>query len=227
MTPFTGHDNDPITLRWVGQTEQVNGYYLIEWIAEPKEATEATGKINALNSVRYPINLSIVETNEKDAVLRAFLFKQQENRLFFLSPRPFQADNTQLDTHPTTRQAWVFLDNLRDGLLRDKPLLITASQRALATAFWLAANLKVDFELRLILAAETGFPFTVKPARFLFPGFPSEAIGAAPLLEDWGLPNRLCHRQGLPGCYEGDLSTLWQDWQPPEDWQHLDVDNLN
>ena len=48
-------------------------------------------------------------------------------------------------------------------------------------------------------------------------------MGAATLLEDWGIPNRLCARNGQPGCYEGDLKALMADWQPPSHWQLFDV----
>lgn len=62
-----------------------------------------------------------------------------------------------------------------------------------------------------LLHATQGFAFQPKPAKFLLNMSP-EAIGAAPLLEDWGVANRLASNQGFPGCLEGDIEVLYQAW---------------
>ncbi|UCC57166.1 MAG: dihydroorotate dehydrogenase electron transfer subunit, partial [Gammaproteobacteria bacterium] len=37
-------------------------------------------------------------------------------------------------------------------------------------------------------------------------------IAAMPLLDDWGVPNRLASLQGYPGCYEGYITDLARSW---------------
>lgn len=70
-----------------------------------------------------------------------------------------------------------------------------------------------------LLHAQHAFPFTPKPARFVWSLAP-QAIGASALLEDWGVVHRLAHNEGLPGCFEGDIVALYQAWLaqcPPEE----------
>lgn len=64
----------------------------------------------------------------------------------------------------------------------------------------------------VILGSEVPFPFPVVPSQFLLPGVPSGAIGAMPLLEDWGIPSRLASLQGYPGCFEGYVTELARTW---------------
>lgn len=64
----------------------------------------------------------------------------------------------------------------------------------------------------VIMGSEVAFPFTPKPSQIMLPGIPAGTIAAMPLLEDWGIPSRLCSLQGYPGCFEGyvtDLVRLW------------------
>jgi hypothetical protein len=75
-----------------------------------------------------------------------------------------------------------------------------------------------------LLHSQQDFPFRVKPARFLvsLDNSASYAIGAAPLLEDWGIPNRLASSSGLAGCLDGNLNQLYQAWlkqNPNEDFE--------
>lgn len=73
-----------------------------------------------------------------------------------------------------------------------------------------------------LLHAQHAFPFTPKPARFVWP-IAAQAIGASALLEDWGIAHRLAHSEGLPGCLEGDIIALYQAWlaqcSPEETWE--------
>ncbi|SFR53734.1 hypothetical protein [Thiomicrospira sp. ALE5] len=67
-------------------------------------------------------------------------------------------------------------------------------------------------------------PVQLKPARFILE-LTESALGAVPLLEDWGVVNRVAHPDGLPGCYEGTLADLLADFvhhlpkQMPENQQ--------
>jgi hypothetical protein len=93
------------------------------------------------------------------------------------------------------------------------PLLILASDTRIANALYLAKQRQtVAAKTLVLLGARQVFPFIVKPARFMMPTMPAEAIGACPLLEDWGIANRLASQAGQMGCYEGRLSDLLSEW---------------
>ncbi|MBK1731821.1 dihydroorotate dehydrogenase electron transfer subunit [Thiococcus pfennigii] len=63
-----------------------------------------------------------------------------------------------------------------------------------------------------ILGSEVPFPFDLQPARHPIAGLPAEASAAMPLLDDWGVPNRLASRQGYPGCFSGYVTDLAEHW---------------
>lgn len=62
------------------------------------------------------------------------------------------------------------------------------------------------------LGSELPFPFRPVPSTLLLPGTPAAAIGAMPLLEDWGVPSRLASGAGLPGCFDGHVTELARGW---------------
>ncbi len=64
----------------------------------------------------------------------------------------------------------------------------------------------------VILGSEVPFPFQARPSQIMVPGMPPEAIGAMPLLEDWGIASRLASLQGYPGCLQGYVTQLVQHW---------------
>jgi dihydroorotate dehydrogenase electron transfer subunit len=43
-------------------------------------------------------------------------------------------------------------------------------------------------------------------------GLPPGVIAAMPLLDDWGVPNRLASLQGYPGCFQGYVTDLARHW---------------
>jgi len=195
----------------IQQSEQVNGFWLIQFTLQKP----------------LPFELSIG---------RAFSLSEAPETQFYL----FQ----HADNHPS--QQYQFLSKkvlppeilTRPGNLtstNNKPTMMPAQNRALlilgedlamANGFALAkqrANLKLEKPTLAALASETAFPFMIKPARFLMPEMPPEAIGACTLLEDWKIQNRLASLQGLPGCFEGDLAELFDYWTratQPEIDQH-------
>ena len=143
--------------------------------------------------------------------------------LSFAETAPVQAfDSATLAPH---HQAWWLLDQVYRLLNPNQPVCVTAAGLQVGLGIWLIAHLKSDFECAAVFeASKQGFPFAIQPARFLWQDFPTQAMGAAILLEDWGVANRLCDpEQQRPGCYPGDLHALRQEWQPPKDWQSLDV----
>lgn len=65
-----------------------------------------------------------------------------------------------------------------------------------------------DLTLFTAMGSEIPFPFQPRPSQDMIPGMPAGAIAAMPLLEDWGVPNRLASLAGLPGCFEGFVTEL-------------------
>ncbi len=64
----------------------------------------------------------------------------------------------------------------------------------------------------VILGSEVPFPFQPRPSQILVPGLPPAVIAAMPLLDDWGIPNRLASLQGYPGCFDGYVTDLARHW---------------
>lgn len=195
-------------LQFIQQTEQPNGYWLVE--------------LEQDNAQPVPFNLHLTADNSE-----LQLFTQQSNRLQFLTTQAVSLSPESQISTPKNSQAWLFLSDLVKKLSADRPILIVASGIKIATAFYLSKALSQDFDIRTILHTQSAFPFQIKPARFMFPGFPAYAIGASTLLEDWQIPNRLCCNDFLPGSFEGTLSELFLEWTPPVDWQTIDCNQLD
>jgi dihydroorotate dehydrogenase electron transfer subunit len=64
----------------------------------------------------------------------------------------------------------------------------------------------------VILGSEAPFPFDPRPSQFVVDGIADGVIAAMPLLEDWGIPNRLASLQGFAGCHQGYVTDLARDW---------------
>jgi dihydroorotate dehydrogenase electron transfer subunit len=68
------------------------------------------------------------------------------------------------------------------------------------------------FQPFAILGSELPFPFRARPSTIVVPGMPDGVIASMPLLEEWGVGNRLTTKSGFPGCYDGyvtDLARIW------------------
>lgn len=64
----------------------------------------------------------------------------------------------------------------------------------------------------VIMGSEVPFPFTAQAARAAFAHINVANAVSMPLLDDWGVANRLCSLQNYPGCFHGyvtDLARLW------------------
>ena len=82
--------------------------------------------------------------------------------------------------------------------------LATLGGLLFAARHWQAAGLEMVAALQLPQPA----PFQPMPARIWLPAMPHEALATLPLLEDWGIPNRLASPEGRPGCFEGSVLAL-------------------
>jgi len=64
----------------------------------------------------------------------------------------------------------------------------------------------------VLMGSEIPFPFKARPSTILVPGIPAGVIGAMPLLDGWGVPSRLASKAGFPGCYDGFVTQLADEW---------------
>jgi dihydroorotate dehydrogenase electron transfer subunit len=92
---------------------------------------------------------------------------------------------------------------------------------------FLAEQLKSQAGCRplVLLGSEVPFPFTCTPSRIMVAGMPDGVIASMPLLEDWGIANRLASLQDYPGCYTGYITELARNWLDALDTdQRLEVE---
>jgi dihydroorotate dehydrogenase electron transfer subunit len=64
----------------------------------------------------------------------------------------------------------------------------------------------------VLMGSEIPFPFKARPSTILVPGIPAGTIAAMPLLDGWGVPSRLASKAGFPGCYDGFVTQLADEW---------------
>lgn len=77
----------------------------------------------------------------------------------------------------------------------------------------------------VFMGSEIPFPFTPRPSTTMVAGIPEGTIATMPLLEDWGIPNRLASLQDYPGCYDGYITELARHWLDSlEKQQRLEVE---
>jgi dihydroorotate dehydrogenase electron transfer subunit len=64
----------------------------------------------------------------------------------------------------------------------------------------------------VLMGSEIPFPFKARPSTILVPGIPAGTIAALPLLDGWGVPSRLASKADFPGCYDGFVTQLADEW---------------
>ncbi|MGA7539868.1 MAG: hypothetical protein WBW93_13995 [Steroidobacteraceae bacterium] len=64
----------------------------------------------------------------------------------------------------------------------------------------------------VLMGSEIPFPFRPRPSIIVMAGMPAGTIACMPLLDEWGIASRLASRAGFPGCYEGFVTELAEDW---------------
>ncbi len=90
-------------------------------------------------------------------------------------------------------------------------LMVTEDDGLSALIFYLK-KYRAQFKGLVLLGGTKAFPFAPCPSKLLMSGFPSNVIASIPLLEDWGIPNRLASNREMPGMYEGTVNDLVQLW---------------
>ncbi|HVS77911.1 MAG TPA: dihydroorotate dehydrogenase electron transfer subunit [Steroidobacteraceae bacterium] len=64
----------------------------------------------------------------------------------------------------------------------------------------------------VLMGSEIPFPFRTRPSAIVVAGIPVGTIACMPLLDEWGIASRLASRSGFPGCYDGFVTELAEDW---------------
>lgn len=64
----------------------------------------------------------------------------------------------------------------------------------------------------VLMGSEIPFPFRTRPSATVVAGMPDGTIACMPLLEEWGIASRLASRAGFPGCFDGFVTELADQW---------------
>ncbi len=76
----------------------------------------------------------------------------------------------------------------------------------------LAARSDARWQPLVLMGSEIPFPFATRPSTILVPGMPEGVIASMPYLESRGVPSRLASQSGFPGCYDGFVTALADEW---------------
>lgn len=98
---------------------------------------------------------------------------------------------------------------------RPRPILIGGGV-GIPPMVFLADRLRAEPDGRykplVLMGSEIPFPFRTRPSAIVVAGMPTATIACMPLLEEWGIASRLATRAGFPGCYEGFVTELADEW---------------
>ena len=64
----------------------------------------------------------------------------------------------------------------------------------------------------LVLFGAESFAFRPRPSTILVPHIPAGVIACVPALEEFGIASRLASPSGLPGCFDGTVTELAEQW---------------
>jgi dihydroorotate dehydrogenase electron transfer subunit len=106
---------------------------------------------------------------------------------------------------------------------RPRPVLIGGGV-GIPPMVFLAERLRAEppdrYKPLVLMGSEIPFPFRTRPSAIVVAGVPTGSIACMPLLEEWGIASRLATRAGFPGCYEGFVTDLADEWlsslEPPQ-----------
>lgn len=66
--------------------------------------------------------------------------------------------------------------------------------------------------LLVLIGSAGSFSFKPRPSTILVTGMLAGVIAAVPALEEFGIASRLASEIGLPGCYDGPVLQLAEEW---------------
>lgn len=72
---------------------------------------------------------------------------------------------------------------------------------------------RVRQRISVIAQFDSDLPFQPCPSRFFSAALPAGVIAALPLLDDWGIFNRIVHHSAV-GCFDGNVAQLSACFEP-------------
>jgi dihydroorotate dehydrogenase electron transfer subunit len=76
----------------------------------------------------------------------------------------------------------------------------------------LRARSDAQWQPLVLMGSEIPFPFRTRPSRIVVRGIPDGSIACMPLLDEWGIASRLASRADFPGCFDGFVTQLGDEW---------------
>jgi dihydroorotate dehydrogenase electron transfer subunit len=98
---------------------------------------------------------------------------------------------------------------------RPRPLLIGGGVGIPPMVFLsdtLRARSGTPWKPLVLMGSEIPFPFRTRPSATVVAGMPDGTIACMPLLEEWGIASRLASKAGFPGCFDGFVTELADQW---------------
>ena len=130
-------------------------------------------------------------------------------RLSFILPKPVLKNKTVGST--------LSLSDKQGTALRAPQLehntVVVAEGDAINAVLFYAKLYRKQFKGLILIGTKQGFPFKPRPSQLLIDGLPEGVIATLPLLEDWGLANRLASHHEQPGCFSGEAMELARLWR--------------
>jgi dihydroorotate dehydrogenase electron transfer subunit len=74
------------------------------------------------------------------------------------------------------------------------------------------AAMALSTDRALVLYGAETFAFRPRPSTILVPHMPAGVIACVPTLEEFGIASRLASPSGLPGCFDGTVTELAEQW---------------
>ncbi len=104
--------------------------------------------------------------------------------------------------------------------------LLVGEKLGMAQALFLAERLKQSnqTDVTVLLGFGARIAFRPAPSHMLISSLPSHVIATMPLLEEWGIANRIASTDDIPGCYEGRLPSLARHWlEQQEEMEKIEI----
>lgn len=172
-------------------------------------------------------------TLESDSFMNAqpglYVLIEQKLHCYIMSQNGHQADFI-IPPDPSLHfnEKPILISELQGNILAppdpDSFYLLLTNIKTLGACLFYFKKYKSQFKGLVILESTDRFPFNPTPSRKMIPYIPSDVIASLPLLEDWGIPNRLTSLNDHPGCFNGsaeDLATLWLKQSPQVNIQKI------
>ena len=118
--------------------------------------------------------------------------------------------------HNQQNKITVFVKSEKSFQISTQPhkALLIGKNMGIAPIIFLAEQLKGRTNIwpLMLLEFSGNMPFRPRPSQIMIPTLPNGVIATLSILEDWLVPCRIAHNNGLPGCYDGNVIDLAEYW---------------